>query len=519
MLGKYLQKAAVRTVGQRYFSHHQHSEVTKNFINGEFIPSKADLWFDIKNPATQELVNKVPQTTKEEFNYAVDNASEAFKSWREVPVLVRQRYMFEYVAKLKQSHEELAKAITREQGKTLVDARGDVQRGIEVVEHCCSISTIMMGETVENISKGIDSYSYRVPLGVCSGIAAYNFPVMIPLWMFPVGLTCGNTYVMKPSEKVAGASTILARLLQEINLPKGVVNFIHGGKDTVNNIIEHPTIRTISFVGSNQAGEYIYNNGSKLGKRVQSNMGAKNHGIICPDADKEDALNSLTSAAFGAAGQRCMALSTVVFVGESQKWIPELIEKGKKLKVNAGHEPDADLGPLVDDALKKRVLGLINSAEKEGAKIILDGRKIKVENYPKGNFVGPTIIDEVTTNMKCYTEEIFGPVLCILRANTVDEAISIINKNTWGNGTAVFTRNGAIARKFQHEIEAGQIGINLPIPVPLPMFSFTGNKASFRGDLNFYGKAGVMFYTQMKTITSRWREDASVLSTSMPIMK
>jgi len=324
---------------------------------------------------------------------------------------------------------------------------------------------------------------------------------------------------MKPSEKVAGASTILARLLQEVNLPKGVVNFIHGGKDTVNNIIEHPTIKTISFVGSNQAGEYIYNNGSKNGKRVQSNMGAKNHGIICPDADKEDALNSLTNAAFGAAGQRCMALSTVVFVGESQKWIPELIEKGKKLKVNAGHEPDADIGHLVDDALKKRVVGLINSAEKEGAKIILDGRKIKVDNYPKGNFVGPTIIDEVTTNMKCYTEEIFGPVLCILRANTVDEAISIINKNTWGNGTAVFTRNGAIARKFQHEIEAGQIGINLPIPVPLPMFSFTGNKASFRGDLNFYGKAGVMFYTQMKTITSRWREDASVLSTSMPIMK
>jgi len=342
---------------------------------------------------------------------------------------------------------------------------------------------------------------------------------MIPLWMFPVGITCGNTYVLKPSEKVAGASSILVRLLQEINLPKGVVNLVQGGKDTVNNIIDHPSIRTISFVGGNQAGEYIYNNGSKNGKRVQSNMGAKNHGIICPDADKEDALNALASAAFGASGQRCMALTTAIFVGDSQKWIPELIEKGKKLKVTAGHEPDADLGPLVDDGLKKRVLGLINSAEKEGAKIILDGRKVKVANYPNGNFVGPTIIDEATVNMKCYTEEIFGPVLVVLRANTVDEAISIVNKNAWGNGTAVFTKNGAIARKFQHEIEVGQIGINLPIPVPLPMFSFTGNKNSFRGDLNFYGKAGVLFYTQMKTITSRWREDASVLSTSMPIMK
>jgi malonate-semialdehyde dehydrogenase (acetylating)/methylmalonate-semialdehyde dehydrogenase len=515
MIGKYLKKHAVKTVGQRFFSH----ETTHNFINGEFQPSKADLWFDIKNPATQEIVNKVPQTTKEEFNYAVENAAEAYTSWKEVPVLSRQRYMFEYVAKLKQNHEELAKAITREQGKTLIDARGDVQRGIEVVEHCCSISSIMMGETVENISRGIDSYSYRVPLGVCSGIAPFNFPVMIPLWMFPVGITCGNTYVMKPSEKVAGASNILAKILQEINLPKGVVNFVHGGKDTVNAIIDHPTIRTISFVGSNQAGEHIYDKGSKNGKRVQSNMGAKNHGIICPDADKEDALNALTGAAFGASGQRCMALSTVIFVGDSQKWIPELIERGKKLKLNAGHENDVDLGPLIDEAHKKRVVSLINSAEKEGAKIILDGRKAKVENYPKGNFVGPTIIDEVTTSMKCYTEEIFGPVLCILRANTVDEAINIINKNAWGNGTAVFTRNGAIARKFQHEIEVGQIGINLPIPVPLPMFSFTGNKNSFRGDLNFYGKAGVLFYTQMKTITSRWREDASVLSTSMPIMK
>lgn len=296
-------------------------------------------------------MNSVPQTTKAEFNEAVDCAQTAFKSWREVSVMTRQRYMFEYVAKLKQAHEELALSITREQGKTLIDARGDVQRGIEVVEHCCSISSLMMGETVENISKGIDSYSYRVPLGVSAGIAPFNFPVMIPLWMFPVGITCGNTYIMKPSEKVAGACNILARIVQEINLPKGVVNFVHGAHDTVNNIIEHPDIRTISFVGSNQAGEYIYNNGSKLGKRVQSNMGAKNHGIICPDADKDDALNSLVGAAFGATGQRCMALSTAIFVGDSQKWIPDFVERAKKLKCNAGAEADSDLGPLTDEGV------------------------------------------------------------------------------------------------------------------------------------------------------------------------
>jgi len=430
--------------------------------------------------------------------------------------------MFDYLIKLKENHEELAKAITREQGKTLIDARGDVQRGLEVVEHCLSFASIMMGETSENISKNIDLYSYRVPLGVCAGIAAFNFPVMIPLWMYPVGITCGNTYILKPSEKVAGASMILAQLLQDIKLPKGVVNFVHGGRDTVNNIVENPSIKAISFVGSNQGGEYVYEKGTKNGKRVQSNMGAKNHGIILPDADKEEALNALTGATFGASGQRCMALTTAVFVGEAQNWIPDLVEKAKKLKVSIGTEEGVDLGPLCDPPLKERVLGHINQAEKEGAKIPLDGRGFVHPKYPKGNFVGPTILDYVTPEMTCYKEEIFGPVLCIVRVNTHDEAIQFINNNRWGNGCALFTKSGSAARKFQHEIQAGQLGINIPIPVPLPMFSFTGNKDSFRGDLNFYGKAGVHFYTQQKTITARWREDheeRSKVSTAMPIMK
>jgi len=495
---------------------------TKNFINGEFKESKANKWFNIYNPATQELVNKVPQTTNEEFEEAMTAASTAFKTWREVPILVRQRYIFDYLIKLKENQEELAKAITREQGKTLVDARGDVYRGLEVVEHCLSFASIMMGETSENVSRSVDLYSYRAPIGVCAGIAAFNFPVMIPLWMYPVAITCGNTYVLKPSEKVAGASMILGQLLQDIKLPKGVVNIVHGGHDTVNNIVNHPKIRAISFVGGNKAGEYIYEQGSKNGKRVQSNMGAKNHGIILPDADKEEALNALTGAAFGASGQRCMALTTAIFVGESQNWIPDLIEKAKKLKVSIGTDEGVDLGPLCDAPLKERVVGLINQAEKEGAKIPLDGRGFVHPKYPKGNFVGPTVLDNVTSNMECYNNEIFGPVLCVVRLNTVSEAIEFVNKNRWGNGCAIFTKSGPLARKFQHEIECGQIGINLPIPVPLPMFSFTGNKDSFRGDLNFYGKAGVQFYTQQKTITARWKEDseeATKLSTSMPIMK
>jgi malonate-semialdehyde dehydrogenase (acetylating)/methylmalonate-semialdehyde dehydrogenase len=495
---------------------------TKNYINGQFKDSKATKWYDIYNPATQELVNRVPQTTKEEFNEAVSSAEEAFKTWKDVPILVRQRYMFDLLAKLKENHEELAKAITREQGKTIIDARGDVQRGMEVVEHTLSFASIMMGETSENISKNIDLYSYRVPIGVCAGIAPFNFPVMIPLWMFPVGITCGNTYIMKPSEKVAGACGIIAQLLHDVKIPKGVVNFVHGGHDTVNNILEHPAIRAVSFVGSNQAGEYIYEKGAKNGKRVQSNMGAKNHGVVLPDADKEEALNALTGAAFGATGQRCMALSTAIFVGDAQNWIPDLVERARKLKISSGSDENTDLGPLCDAGLKERVIGLINQAEKEGAKIPLDGRGYVNPQYPKGNFVGPTVLDHVKADMTCYQQEIFGPVLCVVRCNTISEAIAFVNKNRWGNGCALFTRSGACARKFQHEVECGQIGINLPIPVPLPMFSFTGNKDSFRGDLNFYGKAGVHFYTQQKTITARWREEHEERwssSTAMPVMK
>jgi malonate-semialdehyde dehydrogenase (acetylating)/methylmalonate-semialdehyde dehydrogenase len=494
----------------------------KNFINGEFKASKATTWFDIYNPATQELVNKAPQTTTEEFNEAVEAAHNAFKSWSNTPILVRQRFIFDYLARLKDNQEELAKVITKEQGKTLADARGDVHRGLEVVEHCLSFSSLMMGETSTNIARNVDLYSMKVPLGVCAGIAAFNFPVMIPLWMFPVAITLGNTYILKPSEKVAGASAILGQLLNDVKLPKGVVNMVHGGRETVTNICTNPKIRAISFVGSNQGGEYVYETGTKHGKRVQSNMGAKNHAIILPDADKEDTLNQLAGAAFGASGQRCMALTCALFVGDAQKWIPEFVEKAKNLKVGAGADAGVDVGPLIDKAAKERVTRMIRKAEEQNAKVILDGTNFVHPKYPQGNFIAPTVIDHVTPDMECYQQEIFGPVLVIVRAKDLDEAIHVMNSNRWGNGCAIFTKSGPSARKLQHETECGQIGINLPIPVPLPMMSFTGNKDSFRGDLNFYGKGSINFFTQVKTVTARWKEDGtegSGLSTSMPIMK
>jgi len=401
----------------------------------------------------------------------------------------------------------------------LVDARGDVFRGLEVVEHSCSTGTVMMGETVENVGKNIDTYSFRQPLGVCAGVTPFNFPAMIPLWMFPLAVTCGNTFLLKPSEKDPGASMIIARLAREAGLPPGVLNVIHGTRDAVNFVCDDPAIRAISFVGGDAAGRHIHSRGTANGKRVQSNMAAKNHATILPDANKEATLNSLVGAAFGAAGQRCMALSTAVFVGEAKAWIPELAERAKKLKVSSGFTPGADLGPLITKEGKDRVLRLIQSGIDQGAKAILDGRGITVPEFPKGNFVGPTVLTDVEPNMTCYKEEIFGPVLLCLSVDTIDEAIQLINKNPYGNGTAIFTRSGAAARKYQHEIDVGQVGINIPIPVPLPFFSFTGSRGSFVGASHFYGKAGIHFYTQTKTITSLWKEeDLAQFGTNMPII-
>ncbi|KAL9696461.1 hypothetical protein quinque_016040 [Culex quinquefasciatus] len=476
---------------------------TKMFIDGKFVDSKTTEWIDLHDPATNDVVTRVPKCTNAEMEAAVESSKKAFKTWSQTSILGRQQVMLKLQHIIRNNMSEIAKNITKEQGKTLIDAEGDVLRGLQVVEHCCSITSLQMGETMPNIAKDMDTYSYTLPLGVTAGICPFNFPAMIPLWMFPVAITCGNTSIIKPSERVPGATMMLMEMLNEAGCPPGVVNVIHGAHDAVNFICDNPAIKAVSFVGSDQAGKYIYERAGRNGKR-------------------ENTLNQLAGAAFGAAGQRCMALSTAVFVGESKQWIPDLVDRARKLKVNAGHVPGTDVGPVISPQSKQRINELVESGAKEGAKIVLDGRDIKVSNFEKGNFVGPTIITDVKPNMKCYTEEIFGPVLVCLTVDTLDEAIELVNNNPYGNGTAIFTTNGATARKFVNEIDAGQVGVNVPIPVPLPMFSFTGTRGSFQGDCHFYGKQGIKFYTQTKTVTQLWREtDVShtQAAVAMPTMK
>ncbi|CRK87858.1 CLUMA_CG001645, isoform A [Clunio marinus] len=517
-----LATAEVRNILKRSYNTSNVAPTVKMFIDGKFVDSTTKEWIDLHDPATNEVVTRVPKCTNDEMEAAVESSKRAFKTWSQTSILTRQQVMLRLQQIIRANMSELAKNITKEQGKTHVDAEGDVLRGLQVVEHCCGITSLQMGETMPNIAKDMDTYSYTLPLGVTAGITPFNFPAMIPLWMFPVAITCGNTSIIKPSERDPGATLLLMEMLTEAGCPPGVVNVIHGAHDSVNFICDHPDIRAISFVGSDQAGKYIYERGCKNGKRVQSNMGAKNHGVVMADANKNATLNQLAGAAFGAAGQRCMALSTAIFVGEARAWIPELVERAAKLRVGPGHMPGVDVGPVISPQAKERILSLVQSGVDEGAKLILDGRNVKVEKFEKGNFVGPTILTDVLPSMKCYKEEIFGPVLVCLSAETLDNAIEIINKNPYGNGTAIFTTNGATARKFVNEIDVGQVGVNVPIPVPLPMFSFTGSRGSFWGSEHFYGKQGIKFYTQTKTVTQLWR-DTDVSHTqaavSMPTMK
>ncbi|MBH0095424.1 CoA-acylating methylmalonate-semialdehyde dehydrogenase [Psychrobacter sp. NZS113] len=481
----------------------------QQLINGEFTESTTTEWIDITNPATQEVIAKVPQSTPEEIDQAIKMAAEAFKSWRITPISKRARVFLKYQQLIREHMDELAALLTEEQGKTLADARGDVFRGLEVVEHASGIGNLQQGGYIENVASSVDMYTVQQPIGVCAGITPFNFPAMIPLWMFPMAIATGNTFILKPSEQNPIVTMRLVELALEAGIPKGVLSVVHGGKDTVDALCDHPDIKAISFVGSTAVGKHVYDRAGQAGKRVQCMMGAKNHAVIMPDANKEQSLNQLAGAAFGAAGQRCMALSVVVLVGESKQWVDEIVEKSAQLVVAAGKD-DKDLGPLISKQAKARVERLIQAGIDEGAHLRLDGRGCQVEGYEEGNFVGPTILDHVTTDMSCYTEEIFGPVLCIMYADTLEEAIEIINTNPNGNGTAIFTQSGAHAHKFQQDIDVGQVGINLPIPVPLPMFSFTGSRASKLGDLGPYGKQAVQFYTQTKTVISRWfDEDAS----------
>lgn len=479
-------------------------------IDGQFVASQTDQWRDIVNPATQQVLAQVPFATSAEVDAAVASAKAAFKTWRKTPIGTRARLFLKYQQLIREHMQELAGLLTAEQGKTLPDAEGDVFRGLEVVEHAAAIGNLQLGELANNVANGVDTYTLLQPLGVCAGITPFNFPAMIPLWMFPMAIATGNTFVLKPSEQDPMVTMRLVELALEAGIPKGVLNVVHGGEDVVNAICDHPDIKAVSFVGSTRVGTHVYNRASLAGKRVQCMMGAKNHAVVLPDANKEQTLNAITGAAFGAAGQRCMAASTLVLVGEAKAWIPDLVAKAKTLKVSAGTEPGADLGPVISCAAKARIEGLIASGVEQGAVLELDGRNPQVPGYEQGNFVGPTIFSGVKPGMRIYDEEIFGPVLVILEAETLDEAIALVNANPNGNGTAVFTQSGAAAHKFQEEIDVGQVGINLPIPVPVPLFSFTGSRASKLGDLGPYGKQVVLFYTQTKTVTARWFDDQSL---------
>lgn len=476
-------------------------------IGGEAYPSASEQWIEVTNPADQSLLARVPKATQGEIALAVRTAHDAYLLWREVPASERARVMFNYQHLLKAHHDELATLLAQETGKNLADAKGDVWRGIEVVEQACAIATQTLGETMGNVARRVDGHSWVQPLGVCVGITPFNFPAMIPLWMFPLAVACGNGFVLKPSEQDPLTPMRLAQLFAEAGAPAGILSVVHGGAEQVDALLAHPDVKAVSFVGSARVGAHVYRTATSQLKRAQCFVGAKNHMVIMPDANKGQVLGNLVGAGVGAAGQRCMAISVAVFVGSAREWIPELAAEFARVKPGVWHDPEAAYGPLISPEAKVRVEGLIEAGIAEGAECLLDGRFCDVPGYPVGNWVGPTLFRGVTPEMRIYKEEIFGPVLACLEVESLDEALELINHNPYGNGTSIFTGCGAAARKFRHEVAVGQVGINVPIPVPLPFFSFTGWRGSFYGDLHAYGKQAVRFYTETKTVTERWFDE------------
>ncbi|WP_299942634.1 CoA-acylating methylmalonate-semialdehyde dehydrogenase [uncultured Microbulbifer sp.] len=474
------------------------------YINGEWIQSDSDDWLDVTNPATGEVLTQVPCASLEDLRSAVASARDAFPEWRDTPISTRARVMLRYQVLLKEHQQSLAEILCEETGKTIEDARGDIWRGIEVVEHAANVASLMMGETVENVANAVDCYSFLQPLGVCVGITPFNFPAMIPLWMFPMAIACGNSFVLKPSEQDPITPCKLAELFEEAGAPKGLLQVVHGGREQVDFLLKAPDIKAISFVGSVPVARYIYQTGTSHLKRVQAFAGAKNHMVVMPDANKSAAIHHLIGSSVGAAGQRCMAISVAVLVGEAQQWKSEIRDSMAKVKPGHWRRPESDYGPMISAVARERVLEYIARGRAEGADCMLDGSAVSVDGYPDGNWVGPTLFANVTPEMSIYTDEIFGPVLCLVNADTLEDAIHFVNQCPYGNGTSIFTASGAAARKYQHETLVGQVGINVPIPVPLPFFSFTGWRGSFYGDLHAYGKQAVRFYTETKTITARW---------------
>ena len=477
------------------------------YIGGEAYHSSSESWIEVTNPADQSLLARVPRATPAEVELAVRRAHDAYLLWREVPAPERARVMFNYQHLLKAHHDELATLLAQETGKNFADARGDVWRGIEVVEQACGVASQTLGETMGNVARRVDGHSWVQPLGVCVGITPFNFPAMIPLWMFPLAVACGNGFVLKPSEQDPLTPMRLAELFTEAGAPAGILSVVHGGAEQVDALLCHPDVKAVSFVGSARVGAHVYRTATDHLKRAQCFVGAKNHMVIMPDANKAQVLSNLVGAGVGAAGQRCMAISVAVFVGSARDWIPDLAAEFARVKPGVWHDPEAAYGPLISPEAKVRVEGLIEAGMAEGAQCLLDGRFCDVPGYPVGNWVGPTLFRGVTPEMRIYKEEIFGPVLACLEVESLDEALALINDNPYGNGTSIFTGCGAAARKFRHEVAVGQVGINVPIPVPLPFFSFTGWRGSFYGDLHAYGKQAVRFYTETKTVTERWFDE------------
>ena len=496
-------------------------ETLRHYVGGKLVDGTSERFSEVDNPATGELNVRVPLANENEVDSAVATALEAFEGWATTSPLRRARVMFKFKALIDENIDAMAEIITAEHGKVHSDAVGSITRGLEVVEFACGIPHLLKGAFSDNVATGVDMYSMRQPLGVCAGITPFNFPAMVPMWMFPVSIACGNTFILKPSERDPSAANFMAELLAEAGLPPGVFNVVHGDKVAVDAILNHPDIAAVSFVGSTPIAEYVYQTGTAAGKRMQALGGAKNHMVVMPDADMDQAADALMGAAFGSAGERCMAVSVAVAVGDAGDALMErLAPRAQSLKVGPGMDEQSEMGPLVTAQHLEKVRGYIDLGVEEGADLVIDGRGFKLQGYENGHFIGPSIFDNVTPEMRIYQEEIFGPVLSVVRMPDFDSALQIVNEHEYGNGTAIFTRDGDAARTFSNDCKIGMVGVNVPIPVPLAFHSFGGWKRSLFGDLHMHGPEGVTFYTKLKTVTSRWptgiRQGAEYV---MPVMK
>ena len=476
------------------------------FIGGEWIrPGLPGT--PVYNPSTGEVIAQCPQGGAAEVNAAVEAAHAAFPAWRDTPAVERARLFFRYRQLVEENFDRLCATVSLEHGKTAAEARGSLFRGMENIEYACGAPSLLFGDTLENLARNVDCETYLQPLGVCVGITPFNFPAMVPLWMFPLAIACGNTFVLKPSEKVPLTAVLLVELLQKAGLPKGVLNLVHGGRESVDALLAHPKVRAVSFVGSTPIARYIYETGTRNGKRVQANGGAKNYIVVMPDADMTRSVEALSTAAFGCAGERCMAGSTALTVGKAgERLVPQLVEAARAIRVGrtdaAASQPD--MGPLITGAHRDRVLGLVGSGEGEGAKVACDGRGVKVDGAPNGFYLGATVLDHVRDSMAIAREEVFGPVLNVMRMEDLDQAIELANRSAYGNGASIFTSSGGAAREFKHRVKAGMVGVNVGVPATMAMFPFTGWDASFFGDLHIQGREAVQFYTQQKVVSTRW---------------